>query len=161
MNLNHEILRASGTVDVTATNLIRHLSLQGSTMKKTITTIARAMNSAYLKVSVAVATLAGSVLPAQATSLGNAITNGKNDASAAVGLVIAVAAVAGAGFIFYGGMQLKKKGGDRGEDVTWNSIVLPMLGGTVCLCIALIAGIWAEEFGGNQNSMGQGIAVRP
>jgi hypothetical protein len=146
---------------MTATPTIRHLSTFGTIMKKTLTNIARATQTAYLKAAVAAVTFAGAVAPAGATSLGTAITNVKTDASAAVGAAIAVFAVIGVGAIGYGGLQMKKKGGDRGDDVTWGQVVYPMIGGTICLCIALISGIWATEFGGSQSSDGQGITVSP
>jgi hypothetical protein len=134
-------------------------------MKKTLQAIAARTKSRFSTASGNVvktaAVVSGLVLSgmAQATALGTGISNVKTDAQTAVSAAIAIFAVAGVCAIAYGGNQMRKKGGDRGDDVTTGSIIWPMIGGMVLLCIALIGGILAEEAGGSSSNMGQGITV--
>ncbi len=128
-------------------------------MKKFSQAIARTLGSARAKVALAAAPLLVAAGSANATPLGTFLANLKTDGGLAVGAAIIVFAIVGVVGIGYGGLNMKKKGGDRGDDITAMKIIAPIVGGSICLCIALICGIVASEMGGSSSSMGQQIQV--
>ena len=129
-------------------------------MNRHLSNIARAFHSVPLKVHAAAVSLTvGAMSTAHATQANQAVSNFKELMSTGVGALIAAGAAAGVASIIYGGLNLKKKGGDRGEDVTVGKIIFPIAGGGVLLAIAFVAAMTVDLAGGTSSNIGQGITV--
>jgi ABC-type spermidine/putrescine transport system permease subunit II len=127
-------------------------------MKKFTQALARQIDRARrLKAAAVVALLAATAGAAHATSAGTFISNINTDGANGIKAAIIIFCIIGVCGIGYGGQQAYKKGGDRGDDITMGKILWPIIGGAICLTIALVAGIVANEMGGSSSNLGQQI----
>lgn len=70
-------------------------------------------------------------------------------------LVLLGGMVVGICSIFYGLMQLVKKGMNRGEDIEWSKISWPIIGGALLTTILYVAQAVVEEGGASKSDMGR------
>jgi hypothetical protein len=131
-------------------------------MKKQLTNIARAIQDAPLKACVVAAVLtAGSVGSANATMVDTAIANFKSAATNGVSAAIVAAGLGGVISLAIGFMNMKKKSGDRGDDITFGKIIWPIIAGGGLLAISFVALMTVDLAGGSSQNIGQGISMRP
>lgn len=76
----------------------------------------------------------------------------------AIGLaIIGGGVVGGLGAMAVGISQMIKKGGDRGDDITWMSIGLKVFGGALLMVLGWLAGTAVQTVGGNTSDIGRNI----
>ena len=76
----------------------------------------------------------------------------------AVGVaIIAGGVVGGLGSMGAGLFHMIKKGGDRGEDITWMSIGYKIFGGALLMVLGWLAGTAVEQMGGSRGNIGAGV----
>ena len=71
--------------------------------------------------------------------------------------IIAGGVVGGLGAVGMGLAALIKKGGDRGDDVTWVSIGYKIFGGACLMVLGWIGGTAIETLGGSRGAIGAGV----
>lgn len=91
---------------------------------------------------------------AQAQGFVNTATNFTSLFGAVGTAIIAGSVVAGLGAMGVGISQMIKKGGDRGDDITWMSIGLKVFGGALLMVLGWLAGTAVETVGGSRGSIG-------
>lgn len=93
----------------------------------------------------------------QAQGFQQAATNLTTLFKAASIAIIAGGVVGGLGAIGWGLSQLIKKGGDRGDDITWMSIGYKVFGGALLMVLGWVGGTAVETLGGSRGAIGAGV----
>ena len=68
--------------------------------------------------------------------------------------IIAGGVVGGLGAMAWGVSQMIKKGGDRGDDITWMSIGYKIFGGALLMVLGWLGGTAVEQLGGSRGNIG-------
>lgn len=123
-------------------------------MKKLFNKMTNAISNAYYKVVGAVIAAAFAVAPAHAQGMINMANNMTRFFQVATQVVIAGGVLGGLGVIGWAVSQMIKKGGDRGEDITWMSIGLKFVGGAFLLALSWVGVSVLETLGGNSSNIG-------
>lgn len=71
--------------------------------------------------------------------------------------LIAGGVLVGLGVIAWGVMDMVKKGGQRGDDISWLHIGLKFIGGAFLLALSWVGTTTLETVGGNAGSIGRNI----
>jgi hypothetical protein len=123
-------------------------------MKNLFNKVTTTVSNAYYKGIAAVLSLAFSIAPAHAQGMINMANNMTRFFQVATQVVIAGGVLGGIGVIGWAVSQMIKKGGDRGEDITWMSIGLKFVGGAFLLALSWVGVSVLETLGGNSSNVG-------
>lgn len=123
-------------------------------MKKLFNKLTSTMSSAYHKAIGAFLSTAFAVAPVQAQGMINMANNATRFFQVGTQVLIAAGVLGGLGVIAMAVMQMVKKGGDRGEDITWMSIGLKFVGGAFLLALSWVGVSVLETLGGNSSNVG-------
>jgi hypothetical protein len=63
--------------------------------------------------------------------------------------------VVGVGFVLLGLINMAKKGGERGDDITWGKIIYPIVGGACASVLLYIMSTTVETGGGSAGDIGK------
>lgn len=91
--------------------------------------------------------------------LGTMLTNGNMLAQKILTFILYGGVVIGAAAIVYAGTMMWKKAGDRGDDITWNKIMLVILGGGVLSAASFFMVQIVSSMGGTQSDIGRTITL--
>lgn len=92
--------------------------------------------------------------PAHAQGFATAANNLTNLFKAASIAIIAGGVVGGLGSMGWGVSEMIKKGGQRGEDITWVSIGYKIFGGALLMVLGWLGGTAVETLGGSRGNIG-------
>lgn len=111
-------------------------------------------NNLTARVTGAFLSLLFMVSPVHAQGMINMANNMTRFFQVATQVVIAGGVLGGIGVIGWAISQMIKKGGDRGEDITWMSIGLKFVGGAFLLALSWVGVSVLETLGGNAGNVG-------